>query len=98
MHQGNFFSHPRITKRILKGFDDLDKPATVHGALTARELDVLQLVASGYTNREIADILTISDRTVSTHVSHILGKMGVDNRIKAAMKALSDGLIELDEE
>ncbi|NHZ72640.1 MAG: hypothetical protein GWP17_06120 [Aquificales bacterium] len=59
---------------------------------------MLKLVASGYTNREIADILSISDRTVSTHVSHILGKMGVDNRIKAAMKALSDGLIDLEED
>lgn len=98
VHQGNFFSHPRITKRILKGFDDLDKPTVAHGDLTERELDVLKLVASGYTNREIADILTISDRTVSTHVSHILGKMGVDNRIKAAMKALNDGLIDWDED
>ena len=93
--QGNFFSHPKITRRILKGFDDLDKPAPASGDLTERELGVLQLVASGYTNRGIAEILTISDRTVSPHVSHILGKMGVDNRIKAAMKALNDGLIDL---
>lgn len=98
VHQGNFFSHPKITKRIMKGFEDDDKPVSASGELTERELDVLQLVASGYTNREIADILSISDRTVSTHVSHILGKLGVDNRIKAAMKALNDGLIELDED
>jgi DNA-binding NarL/FixJ family response regulator len=98
VYQGNFFSHPKITKRILKGFDD-DKPVvSANGELTDRELGILQLVASGYTNREIAEILSISDRTVSTHVSHILGKMGVDNRVKAAMKALNDGLIDLAED
>ena len=65
--------------------------------LTERELAVLKQVAQGYTNREIAEVLSISDRTVSTHVSHILSKMEVDNRVQAAMKAVNDGLIDFEE-
>jgi NarL family two-component system response regulator LiaR len=96
VHQGIFMAHPKISKRILKGFDDLDKPLNVSGDLTERETAVLEQVALGYTNREIAAILSISDRTVSTHVSHILGKLNVDNRVQAATKAINDGIIIFD--
>lgn len=92
VHQGGFIAHSKFSKRIFQGFDN-DKPLPASGELTERELAVLQKVALGYTNREIAAMLSISDRTVSTHVSHILSKMDVDNRVKAAMKAMNDGLI-----
>lgn len=92
VYQGSFIAHPKFSRRILQGFDD-DKPLPANGELTERELAVLKQLAQGYTNREIADILSISDRTVSTHVSHILSKMEVDNRVQAAMKAVDDGLI-----
>lgn len=92
VYQGSFIAHPKFSRRILQGFDD-DKPLPANGELTERELVVLKQLAQGYTNREIADILSISDRTVSTHVSHILSKMEVDNRVQAAMKAVDDGLI-----
>ena len=98
VHQGSFIAHPKFSKRILQRFDDDDKPLPASGELTERELAVLQKVAQGYTNREIAALLSISDRTVSTHVSHILSKMEVDNRVKAAMKAMNEGLIAFDEE
>ena len=52
--------------------------------LTPREAEVLTLVARGYTNREIADTLVISVKTASVHVSHILGKLAVPNRVEAA--------------
>jgi DNA-binding CsgD family transcriptional regulator len=52
--------------------------------LTAREAEVLDLVARGYTNREIAATLVISTKTASIHVSHILHKLGVPNRLEAA--------------
>jgi NarL family two-component system response regulator LiaR len=97
VYQGSFVAHPKFSRRILRGFDD-DKPLPASGELTERELAVLQKVALGYTNREIADILSISDRTVSTHVSHILSKMNVDNRVKAAMKAMNAGLIVFEED
>lgn len=95
--QGNFVAHPKYGRRILQGFDDTDQPLNVVGDLTGRELAVLKQMASGYTNREIAKNLSISDRTVSTHVSHILGKLQVDNRVKAIMKAIQEGMIEFEE-
>ncbi|MBE2224447.1 MAG: response regulator transcription factor [Anaerolineae bacterium] len=98
VHQGSFIAHPKFSKRIFRDLDDDDKPLPASGELTERELAVLQKVALGYTNREIAAMLCISDRTVSTHVSHILSKMDVDNRVKAAMKAMNDGLIVFEEE
>jgi DNA-binding NarL/FixJ family response regulator len=52
--------------------------------LTAREAEVLNLLARGYTNREIAAVLVISVKTVSVHVSHILRKLGAPNRLEAA--------------
>jgi DNA-binding NarL/FixJ family response regulator len=77
------------------------KPSTVAegsaGApygLTARELEVLVLMAAGRTNRQIAEALFISRSTASVHVSHILAKLGVATRTEAATVALGQGLIE----
>jgi DNA-binding NarL/FixJ family response regulator len=61
--------------------------------LTARELEVLRLVASGHTNREIAAALFVTQRTAATHVSHILAKLGVASRIEAAASAVRFGLV-----
>jgi DNA-binding NarL/FixJ family response regulator len=60
--------------------------------LTARELEVLQLLAGGKTNREIAAELVISEKTASVHVSHILSKLGVRNRVEAASLAHALGV------
>ena len=66
-------------------------PADPFG-LTAREREVLALVAEGYTNRRIADELFISDSTAGVHVSNILGKLGVESRTEAATIAVRLGL------
>ncbi len=63
--------------------------------LTARELEVLRLLAGGRTNREIATELVISDKTASVHVSHILSKLGVRNRVEAASLAHALGVASL---
>ena len=68
-----------------------DEPADPFG-LTTREREVLALVAEGYTNRRIADILFISESTAGVHVSHILGKLGVETRTEAAAVAVRLGL------
>jgi DNA-binding NarL/FixJ family response regulator len=66
-------------------------PQAVNG-LTDREREVLVLVAQGLSNREIADTLVISERTARTHVSNILGKLGVASRTQAALLAIREGI------
>jgi two-component system, NarL family, response regulator LiaR len=64
--------------------------------LTRRETEVLQQLAMGKSNLEIADALVIADKTVRTHVSNVLGKLGVSSRTQAALYALRSGLVTLD--
>jgi DNA-binding NarL/FixJ family response regulator len=63
--------------------------------LTDRELDVLRLIGAGMANKEIADELSISERTARTHVSHILGKLGLSSRTQAALWAVREGLVDV---
>lgn len=64
-----------------------------YGALSEREREVLQLLVEGLSNAEIAERLIIGRETVKTHVSHIMDKLAVDDRIQAAVKALRHGLV-----
>jgi NarL family two-component system response regulator LiaR len=64
--------------------------------LTERELEVLQLVAQGLSNQEIAKRLVIGDATVRTHIGNILSKLHLANRVQAALYALRRGLSSLD--
>lgn len=68
-------------------------PGTAHEALTAREVDVLRLVAGGSTNREIARRLHLSEGTVKNHLSRILGRLGLRDRTQAAIYARDRGLL-----
>ena len=70
-----------------------DRKAAEPGGLTARELTVLQLLSAGRTNREIADELFLSRRTVDMHVRHILAKLNAANRVEAAGIAHRLGLV-----
>jgi branched-chain amino acid transport system substrate-binding protein len=70
-------------------------PSTIPHDLTARELDVLTLVAAGMSNADIADALVVSRRTVTTHVEHLLMKLEQPNRAAAAVYAAEEGLIRL---
>ena len=62
--------------------------------LSERELDVLRLLATGLGNREIGDLLFITENTIKTHVVHIIGKLGVSDRVQAAVWAARHGLLE----
>jgi two-component system NarL family response regulator len=64
--------------------------------LTARELEVLQLIVAGKSNKDIGAALFISEATVKTHVNSLLGKMGVEDRTQAATTALQRGIVHLD--
>lgn len=65
-------------------------------SLTARELEVLQLIVAGKSNRDIGTALFISEATVKTHVNSLLSKMGVEDRTQAATTALQRGIVHLD--
>jgi NarL family two-component system response regulator LiaR len=64
--------------------------------LTEREVDVLRLVAQGLSNDDIAEKLVLSERTVRTHVSHILDKLHLANRTQMALYAVREGIAKLD--
>jgi DNA-binding NarL/FixJ family response regulator len=82
------------SKPLLDELGGVEGPGLGSGALTARETEVLKLVADGRTNRQLARELYISEKTVSVHVSNILGKLGVRSRTEAAAVARRDGLLD----
>lgn len=88
---------PIIARKLIR---ELHRPSALPQSdepLTEREVEVLILVARGFSNQEIADLLVISERTVRTHVSNILSKLHLANRTQAALYALKGGLAKLDE-
>jgi len=97
VNQGVASLHPSIAKRVLEEFRDSDKQKLSEEPLTQRELEILRLIAQGLENKEIAEQLVISEATVRTHVSNILGKLHLASRTQAALYALREGLASLDE-
>jgi DNA-binding NarL/FixJ family response regulator len=94
--QGGTLIRPAITERVLRGlehvrrdFDALSPP----DPLTRREVEILRLMAGGYSNREIATVLGTAEGTVKNHASSILSKLGVRDRTRAVLRALELGYI-----
>ncbi len=85
---------PNIVQKIMHHLSGRAAGVMVE-PLTAREIEVLQLVAKGLTNREIGHRLSISDRTVQGHLANIYGKLQVNSRTEAVTRALQLGLIDL---
>jgi DNA-binding NarL/FixJ family response regulator len=88
---------PVVTQRLLSGlknmqndFASLDRP----DPLTDRETEILRLMASGYSNKEIANSLGVAEGTVKNHVSNILSKLGVRDRTRAVLKAFELGIVQ----
>jgi DNA-binding NarL/FixJ family response regulator len=100
-YQGKVQLHPDIARKLMSAVAAASPPQTQPGAsqaapgpdqLTEREREVLKLIAEGRNNREIAESLIISEKTVKTHVSSILGKLGLEDRTQAAIWALKHGV------
>ena len=93
---GNALLSPAITKRVIKQFTRIPRPAPPKGfgELTEREHEILRLVATGLSNAEIGQKLYISETTVKTHVTHILQKLGLRDRVQAVVLAYQTGLFD----
>ncbi|MBL8191671.1 MAG: response regulator transcription factor [Acidobacteria bacterium] len=96
VNAGASLIRPAVTERveervrqIVPGFESLDQP----DRLTRRETEVLRLMAGGYSNREIADSLELSEGVIKNHVSNVLSKLGVRDRTRAVLKGIELGYI-----
>ncbi|MEP6915324.1 MAG: response regulator transcription factor [Acidobacteriota bacterium] len=90
VHGGQSYLSATIAAKLVKG---VARPRGGSGVLSARERSVVRLVAAGLSNRQIAETLTISERTVKFHVTAILNKLGADNRAQAVALAAERGLL-----
>lgn len=91
---GDAIIAPSVTKRLISEFAGRPESRQVTGLeeLTERELEVLRLVAKGLSNAEIAEELFVSETTVKTHVSHVLTKLHLRDRVQAVVAAYESGL------
>lgn len=97
---GGAFISPATTRRLIDHLIAAGRKNTVpslpptFGSLTERELEVLRLIAQGFSNRDIAERLSIAELTAKTHVSRLLTKLGVESRVQAAVLAHTAGLMD----
>jgi DNA-binding NarL/FixJ family response regulator len=92
VHRGESALHPTVARKLIQEVKSPAQPPPATDQLTPRELEVLGCMAQGLTNREIALELSISVRTVTTHVRNILDKLHLANRTQAALYAVEHGL------
>ena len=90
---GEALLDPAVTARVLRRMSEGERRPK-HADLTRRELEVLRLIARGLSNKQIAAELVLSEKTVKTHVSSILGKLRLSDRTQAALYAVREGLVE----
>jgi NarL family two-component system response regulator LiaR len=96
VHEGEALLDPQIAGRVMEEVARPSPNADI-ASLTPRELEVLRLLGRGLSNRELADALVVSEKTVKTHVSNILMKLGVHDRTQAALLAVREGLVDASE-
>jgi len=100
-YAGEYFLVPSITAKVVSEFSKISRPAKkidnefMAEPLSPREIEILKIVATGASNREIADKLFISEGTVKNHLSSILNKLGVRDRMQAILKAKEIGIIDI---
>ena len=94
-NRGEALVHPAVAARLMREVAAKDTAAPSH-SLTARELEVLRLLARGLPNKQIARELEIAEKTVKTHVSNILQKLELHDRTQAVVYALREGIVDID--
>ena len=100
-NQGEYFLLPSITAKVVSEFSRISKPSPKHqdaflpDPLSPREVEIIRLVATGASNKEIAEKLVISEGTVKNHLSSILSKLSVRDRMQAVLKAKELGIITI---
>lgn len=97
VHRGESYIQPAITENLLKNCSanesSYSAPECME-SLTTKETEVLRLIASGYSNKEIAQALSKSEGTIKNHVSNLLSKLGVRDRTRAVLSAIEQGLLK----
>ena len=96
--RGESSLHPSVARKVLQEFHAPHAAKRGPETLTVRESEVLGQVAQGLTNQEIAQTLFVSEATVRTHVSNILAKLHMGNRVQATLYALKTGIATLDDD
>jgi NarL family two-component system response regulator LiaR len=96
VHRGEPSLQPVIAQKVLQELQRPSPRPPTPDPLTDREVEVLRLVATGLSNPEIGRRLTVTEATVRTHVSNILGKLHLANRVQATLYALQEGIVSLD--
>jgi DNA-binding NarL/FixJ family response regulator len=93
---GDALLSPSVTRRVIHHFTRMQRPAPPKqlAALTAREMEVLRFIALGMSNVEIAESLYIGEATVKTHVTHILQKLNLRDRVQLIVLAYQTGIVE----
>ena len=95
VHGGEALLHPAIAAKLVREFSEPAEPQPFEN-LTAREMDVLRLVAQAKSNKEIAAEFVLSEKTVKTHVSNILQKLHLADRTQAAVYAIRQRIVDID--
>lgn len=98
VYRGELSIHPTIARKVIQELNRPAKEPLTPSPITEREEEILQLLAQGLENKEIAARLVVRDATVRTHVSNILRKLQLANRVQATLYALRTGLTSLDDE
>jgi two-component system, NarL family, response regulator LiaR len=96
VYHGEASLHPTIARKLMRELNQPPSLPPTADPLTEREVEVLRLVAQGLSNDDIAEKLVVSERTVRTHVSHILDKLHLANRTQMALYAVREGIAKLD--
>ena len=92
--EGSAVIHPSLTRQFIEEIRQLTRGEQSVSSLSAREVEVLQMIAYGSSNREVAEALHISPQTVKTYLERIFTKLGVSDRTRAVAMALKHGIVE----